>query len=643
MKFIGRTDTESSAVCFKHHEDTSKAKPEHSLNTPSETFDHPCQLTVSPNATGETSDELLQKLTENMPGALFQVHLSSAGRFRITHLTKQFRDLTALEQKDSEELAISIMRMVHPDDQRRFYDAIVKSSNTFEPWSMEYRQRIVGGSYRWHQVWAKPEACKDGCVVYHGYAQDIDQQVKTLKKLETLTYQDQVTGLPNRECFIRHIDELKNKARNFNSKHSFCSVCIIDLDNFKHINDTYGHEIGDNLLTQVGKRIARNLSEDDFLARLGGDEFAICLHNIGLDHDDTIVNTDRMMRRLADDLALGFETGVATCAMTASIGITLFQTHDDATIEEIFKQADMTVYEAKKTGKNNYLFHDAQNHHAKQDNFRIRSDLITAAKREEFKLEFQPQVDRLGRIVACEALIRWDHPQFGRIMPDSFIKFAEENGQIEAINKWVARSAVDTLAEWKNHPVLSKIMISVNLNAEQLLDLNFAETLINYFPAKNADPSKMMIEITEHGVASEIKAVAKRMKELKENGLRFSLDDFGTGYSSLSQLRMLPVDELKIDGSFISTINEDVENAKLVKAIFGMAEALNLKTVAEQVSDMAQFELLCKYNCDLFQGFLFSRSLSKRDFEEFVIASSSSNGISSVNRAVEKHTHSNAG
>ncbi len=431
------------------------------------------------------------------------------------------------------------------------------------------------------------------------------------EQIENLAYSDALTGLPNRLMFFKSIQREIELAK----QEGFCfALLFIDLDNFKHINDTLGHAAGDTLLQQVAKRITGNLRGSDYLsrseagacsatlARLGGDEFTVLLSQLA-----SAGVAAQVAQRIIDLLAAPVEIDGHEYYIGASIGIAAYP-DDGATVEELLKNADLAMYYAKKAGKNTYQCFSAAI--GAQSNKRVQLDqkLHTAIESGAFELHYQPIIDcHSSRAGNLEALIRWNDAELGFIPPDVFIPLAEESGKIIAIGEWVVEEAVRQLGQWHAQG-LQDIKVAINVSGVQLGKAGFVEHLQRTLQAQSVAPQSVYVELTETAIIEGSAEVVDTLEQLHDLGIKIALDDFGTGYSSLSYLTNLPIDVLKIDRSFIAKIDEG-ENSTLLSAIITMAHALNLEVVAEGIEEPFQSAFLKQEGCDYMHGYLFSKPL----------------------------------
>lgn len=453
---------------------------------------------------------------------------------------------------------------------------------------------------------------KDGVVSHYvGSGIDITQRKAAEEEIRNLAFYDSLTGLPNRRLLI---DRLKHAlAASIRSK-MFGAVLFLDLDNFKTLNDTLGHDVGDLLLQQVSKRLTATSREDDTIARIGGDEFVVILENLS----DKPIEAAEFAKVICDKyltiLNEPYTLSNYECLSSPSIGVTLFNSHQSG-IEELLKQADIAMYQAKKAGRNAIRFFDPKMQDAINHLVNLDRELRVAIDLQQFQLHFQVQVDVAGQAMGAEVLIRWIHPERGTIFPPTFIPLAEDNGLIFTIGKWVLDSTCAQLKAWESEPSTRNLKLSINVSAKQFHQTDFIKQVKLAIQNHAINPAMLKLELTESMLLDNVEDTIKTMSILKEIGIQFSLDDFGTGYSSLQYLKQLPLSQLKIDKSFVDGIAVDSSDQAIVRTTIVMAQTLNLEVIAEGVETREQREALINSGCMYFQGFLFGRPVPIEQFE----------------------------
>lgn len=444
-----------------------------------------------------------------------------------------------------------------------------------------------------------------GKPLYSVILNDITMRKRDEERLKFLANYDPLTSLPNRSLFNQRLERALAHAQRYNKE---LAVLFMDLDRFKNINDTLGHEAGDSVLKEVAARLMNCVREIDTVARLGGDEFVILIEQITDVRQAGNVG-QKLIRVMAEPLLLGGHE----CSVTASIGISTYPV-DGEDGAALLKNADIAMYRAKEQGKNNAQFYaPAMNIHS-LERLSLESGLRRALQREEFLLHYQPKVDiASGRITGMEALVRWKRPETGMISPAAFIPLAEETGLIVGIGEWVLKAACEYNYTWHRHG-LPPLRVAVNLSARQFAQASLVRDVARILDMSGLQPEALELEITESMVMGSPEQAIQTLRQLKSMGISLSIDDFGTGYSSLGYLKRFPLDHIKIDRSFIKDIPEDNDDATITKTIIAMAHNLRLKVIAEGVETEAQMNFLREYGCDEMQGYYFSRPLPGNEF-----------------------------
>jgi diguanylate cyclase (GGDEF)-like protein len=433
-------------------------------------------------------------------------------------------------------------------------------------------------------------------------------------KAEQLAYSDPLTGLPNRRLLI---DRLGQAVARSDRVRDLGALLFIDLDNFKDLNDTLGHDKGDQLLEQIGTRLSGCVRECDTVARVGGDEFVVLLENLSTEALQASTGIEMVGQKILAALSLPYLLGGSTFHTTASIGATIFG-NGVGTVEELLKQADLAMYQAKTGGGNAFRFFYPEMQVVVANRVSLAEDLRQGLERGQFHLDYQPQTDGAGRITGAEALARWNHPGRGMVSPAEFIPVAEETGAIVALGKWVLGTACRQLSRWSASPATSRLTMAVNVSIRQFRQKSFVADVLETLARETADPCRLKLELTESLLMDDVEDVIAKMNALKAHGISFSLDDFGTGYSSLAYLKRLPLDQLKIDQSFVRDMLTEPNNAAIARTVVALAGNLGLDVIAEGVEERAQAEFLSSHGCHAYQGYLFSRPLSGEDFSRYV-------------------------
>ena len=429
-----------------------------------------------------------------------------------------------------------------------------------------------------------------------------------------LAFYDALTQLPNRRLLVDRLQQvLVNGARSGLTT----AVLFVDLDNFKTLNDTRGHEVGDLLLKDMAQRLRSCVREQDTVARLGGDEFVVVLQNLSSDAPEAAAQARTLGELILAQLRQPYELAGHEHHFTASIGVTLLN-HQRDSVDEVLKQADMAMYRAKDDGRNTLRFFDPDMQQAVNRRALLETELHNGLRRAQFLLLYQPQVDSQGRVTGAEALVRWQHPVQGMVPPSEFIPLAEESGLILPLGHWVMETVLRQQARWQQDPLFARLSLAINVSARQFLQDDFVAQVLALVRQTGANPAQIKLELTESLLLDNVDSVIATMRALKAHGLGFSLDDFGTGYSSLSYLKRLPLDQIKIDQGFVRDVLLDASDAAIARSIIALADSLGLSVIAEGVETTAHHQFLLAHGCQAFQGYLFGRPLTLEDFESRV-------------------------
>ncbi|SIS90310.1 EAL domain-containing protein [Neptunomonas antarctica] len=431
------------------------------------------------------------------------------------------------------------------------------------------------------------------------------------EEINNLAFYDSLTLLPNRRLLL---DRLKQTVASMAHNKKGASLLFIDLDKFKTLNDSYGHEMGDQLLKQVAQRLSASVRESDTVSRLSGDEFVVLLTNLDDKAIVTATQTEHIGKKILAALCQPYQLSLCRYTIYPSIGAISF---DDTLrdTDELMKQADIAMYQAKKAGGKTLYFFDHSMQQTIMDRASLDLDLRQAiAEKDQFQLFYQAQVDSCDRVIGAEALIRWMSPTRGMVSPLDFISIAEESGLIEPIGYWVLSTACQQLVDWAQQPETSHLTLAVNLSAKQIRMPSFVDEVLALLDSTGANPTKLKLEITESILLENMEDIVEKMISLKARGVNFSIDDFGTGYSSLQYLKCLPLDQLKIDQSFVRDLAFDSNDRTIVRTIIAMATSLGLDVIAEGVETEEQLKLLKSKGCKTFQGYLFGKPVPIAEF-----------------------------
>ena len=440
---------------------------------------------------------------------------------------------------------------------------------------------------------------------------DLSKNKKAQARIEQLAYYDELTKLPNRRLFLDRINqELIAEKRH----QTFGAVLYLDLDNFKTLNDALGHIVGDALLCQVGHRMINALREEDTVARIGGDEFVVLLKELGEDLNTAANKAQQIAEKIQTTLCQPYKLERHDHVITPSIGITVFPANKETTPEVILKHADSAMYRAKKNGRNCFSFYHSSMQLIADQRLAMEKDLRHAISHNEFQLYFQTQVNTAGLIIGAEALLRWNHPEKGMILPAEFIALAEETGLIIAIGEWVVKTACEHLKTWRQLGLANDFQLAINVSLKQFHLKDFVEKTVNIINTSGIAANQLSFELTESIMIDNFETTISKMQALKDIGVNFAIDDFGTGYSSLAYLKRLPITQLKIDQTFIHDIKKDRNDEAIVETIISMANLLGLQAIAEGVENEQQRDFLSAKGCSMYQGYCFSRPVPEDVF-----------------------------
>lgn len=502
-----------------------------------------------------------------------------------------------------------------------FYHAIKDALIHNGSWQGEIWNRRKTAEVR--PAWLSVSAVKDGeglVTHYVGTLVDVSERKAAEDRLRELAFYDPLTRLPNRLLLLDRLD--RSLAAALRGRHRG-ALLLLDLDDFKRLNDTQGHGVGDRLILEVARRLQASVRKADTLARLGGDEFVVILENLGTE-DLAAARAETVAEKITALFERPFRLEIDEGSQqslefhcTASLGITLFGSLTTST-DELMRQADLAMYQAKNAGRNCIRFFDPAMQAAVKARVSLEADLRQAVQKNQFVLHYQPQVDSDGRLIGAEALVRWQHPRLGMVSPSDFIPLAEETGLILPLGNWVLETACAQLVAWASHHETAKLTLAVNVSGHQFHRTDFVEHVLTVLESSGADPRKLKLELTESLLLKDVEDIIAKMSSLKAEGVGFSLDDFGTGYSSLSYLKRLPLDQLKIDQGFVRDILVNANDAAIAKMVVTLAENMGLEVIAEGVEEEAQRGFLANHGCHRYQGYLFSRPLPVETFEEFI-------------------------
>lgn len=532
---------------------------------------------------------------------------------RILRINHSFTRMTGYSAEDVIGETTAILKSGRHD--KSFYQAMWRSLKEKKFWQGEIWDRRKNGQI--YLKWLTITAVTGPDNKVHNYIgtfTDLSEHKEAKEAIYRLAFYDPLTDLPNRRLLREHMNQVLN-----NSAHGFhCgAVFMIDIDHFKLINDTKGHAIGDLLLIEVAKRLKSCVREGDTVARLGGDEFVIMLNNLNEDESKAAFQAEALSKKLLMAIEQPFFIDGQELHCTLSIGISMFTTPASSS-EEMLKHADVAMYQAKSAGRNAARFFDPGLHASLENRQAILNELYQALPKNQLKLYYQAQVNHKNEIFGAEVLLRWEHPQRGTVSPRDLIPLAEQSGLIISIGLWVLHTACIQLKLWEENPLARNLSLAVNVSARQFSQSEFVEQVSKALEETGAKATLLKIELTESLVLNDITDTIEKMEALKLLGIRFSIDDFGTGYSSLSYLKRLPINQLKIDRSFVQDIVTDKSDAVIAQTIIGMANTLGFNVIAEGVETEEQRACLESQGCLTYQGYLFSKPVPLPDFEKLV-------------------------
>jgi diguanylate cyclase (GGDEF)-like protein/PAS domain S-box-containing protein len=528
----------------------------------------------------------------------------------IVRVNRAFTQITGYTPEEVIGRKPSILKSGHHEP--GFYHGMHCALQNEGQWEGEIWDRHKDGHI--YPKWLAITAVKDdlGHITHYvGNFTDITERKTSEEKIKNLAFYDTLTGLANRRLLSERLEHaIAILART--GHHG--ALLFLDLDNFKLLNDSQGHGVGDELLIEVAQRLKTSVREIDTVARLGGDEFIVLLEELGAVSDSAAIQVKTIAEKVVSALAEPYLLSSVVHNCSSSIGTVLFR-NPAATADSLLAQADTAMYAAKKSGKNAYRFFDPAMQQELELRAKFESALRQAVNNEQFKLFYQPQVDDKQQMIGVEALVRWDHPELGLILPDQFIPVAEETDIILSIGRWVLETACAQLKTWRNRPLTQKLSIAVNVSPKQFYQPGFVDEVREIMVQYAIEPMQLKMELTESMVLKEIDIAIAKMIELKAIGIVLVMDDFGTGYSSLSYLKNLPFDQIKIDKSFMDGIKQNNNDAYIIHSVITLGRLMEIAVIAEGVEDSEQDELLKSLGCTVFQGYLFGRPVPVEELE----------------------------
>jgi diguanylate cyclase (GGDEF)-like protein/PAS domain S-box-containing protein len=532
---------------------------------------------------------------------------------KILRVNQAFQDITGYTAEEVIGRNPNILR--GEKKPKAFYEEMWATIFREGKWSGEMLDKRKNGEIYPKQLTITAVTAPDGTLTHYvGSFFDITERKKAEDEINRLAFFDPLTGLPNRRLLL---DRLQHALATSARSGRYGAIMFIDLDNFKIINDTEGHDCGDLLLVEIAQRLQSCVREGDTVVRLGGDEFVVMLEDLASQAEHAAAQVEEVgekIRMVIDQPCLSEKCEFHS---TASIGVSLFIGHE-ATAETLLKYADIAMYQAKGSGRNTVRFFDPDMQATLETRTTMESDLRRALVERQFSLYYQMQIDDGGRVFGAEALVRWIHPLRGMILPAQFIPIAEESQLILDIGQWVLETACRQIAVWANDEQKCNLVLAVNVSARQFKLADFVDKVVAAIETHRINPSRLKLELTESVVLDDLSDIVTKMRVLKTLGVGLSMDDFGTGYSSLSHLKQLPLDQLKIDRSFVRDIATNPNDAVMVKAIIDMAHNFRLNVIAEGVETEEHLAFLKRHGCMAYQGYLFSKPVPVEEFEALI-------------------------
>ena len=552
------------------------------------------------------SEERWRSLTENSPDHILILN---------TALRIEFANTPSPGLKLEELIGSPILDYIQNPLKRREVQAkLEKTLDDGTPCSYETDYQTADGNNICYESRVAPRFVDGTIVGLTLNARDITQRKQDEARIQHLAYHDELTNLPNRRLLMDRLEHNLNVAKRHQS---IGALLFLDLDRFKTINDSLGHATGDAILREVAKRLSLNVRAEDSVARLGGDEFMVLLPELNNDPDEAGYEAKLVAEKLRKSLSEPYHLNGHHYHTSPSIGIVIFPINNE-TADDVLKHADTAMYRSKAAGGDAIHFYRPSMQKAADQRLNLEKDLRIALDQEQFELHYQPLIDNNSQLIGSEALLRWHHPTQGWISPETFIPVAEESGLILMIGEWVAQQAIKQLKLWQDYSWSQQTgFLAINISARQFHQANFINNISRILQQQQVNPGTLKLELTESLVIEDIVDTVTKMEALRELGVRIAIDDFGTGYSSLAYLKRLPIDQIKIDKSFVLDITEDSNDAAIVETIIAMAGHLSLGIIAEGVETEEILNTLKNKQCQIFQGYYFSHALPANEFEQY--------------------------
>ncbi len=547
--------------------------------------------------------DFIQRIASSVPGFIYQGRVEPGGKLSLPYVSEAVHGMMGVPGAHVRQSVRTLKGSILPADMPMLLRSLKQALRQRKPWQCEYRVVDADGHQRWHMTNATLQEEPDGTVLLHGYALDVTDRKQAAQEIERLAFYDPLTRLPNRRLLL---DRLQRLMLQLQRTHQRGALLFIDLDNFKDLNDTLGHDMGDQLLAQVAARLSASVRECDTVARFGGDEFVVLLETLDAAEEQAARQAEIVARKVLMALNHPFELGGREHYSTPSIGLALFGPERQS-MDELLKHADLAMYEAKAAGRNTHRFFDPGMQQALHQRSSLEAELRQGLSRGDIFVHYQSVVDHQGHVKSAEALARWRHPERGLISPAEFIPLAEQTGLILPLGRMVLQTACEQLVRWSQKPETAHLSVAVNVSARQFKQNGFVAEVQHILRETGANPKRLKLELTESLLLGDIEDTLERLAQLKREGVGFALDDFGTGYSSLGYLKRLPLDQVKIDRGFVRDVLTDPNDAAIVRTILALAQSLDLDVVAEGVETAGQLGFLRLHGCEQFQGYLFGR------------------------------------
>ncbi|BDX20105.1 hypothetical protein MFKK_29150 [Halopseudomonas aestusnigri] len=564
----------------------------------------------------DISDRVALELDQRIAAIAFESQQGMLVTDAQTRIIKANRAFSAITGYSEAEVLGQPTRILGSGHQgAEFYQQMWKALYESGGWQGEiWNRRKSGEAFpEWLTISAVHDA-KGRLTNYVASLTDISERKDAEEKIQHLAFYDPLTNLPNRRLMRQRLEQALVVCRR---EQHYAALIFLDLDDFKNVNDLYGHQIGDGMLCQVAERLRHALRERDTVARFGGDEFVVLLEGPEVNATEAATQVEHIGRKLLQTLREPYLIKDQVFSSSASLGIVLFN-DEQHTADELMQYADLSMYSAKAAGKDMLSFYDPQMQAVVSMRIELEEDIRRGLAQEEFVLYLQPQADASGNFEGAEALVRWQHPSRGLLAPGVFIDIAERSGLIESLDLAILRQGCELLARWAQQPQTATLSLAVNISARLLYRDDFVCQVREILQQTGASALQLKLEITESLLLTDVDKAVSRMQLLREMGVRFAIDDFGTGYSSMAYLQRLPLDQLKIDQSFVRGLPDDKGNIAIVRAILSMAEGLELEVIAEGVEHPAQQDILRLHGCRHFQGYLFGKPMSVDAFLELL-------------------------